>query len=152
MDAWHRQKVRVTQGSTIRVRTNTYAVPRRLIGEYVDVHVMAEYLEVWHGAVLVERIPRLLGWTSFRGADHLSTTSLYTMLFQRLFVSSARNLIAEALAAFTKQEEQKEWPTVPDPPGFGTGSTPPPAISPGHGRLHSLTLGRQHGEFGEGGG
>jgi Mu transposase, C-terminal domain len=61
VDAWHRQKVRVTQGSTIRVRTNTYAVPSRLIGEHVDVHVMAEYLEVWHGTVLVERLPRLRG-------------------------------------------------------------------------------------------
>jgi hypothetical protein len=61
MDAWHRQRVRVTQGSTIRIRTNTYAVPSRLVGEHVDVHVMAEYLEVWHGAVLVERRPRLRG-------------------------------------------------------------------------------------------
>jgi hypothetical protein len=61
MDAWHRQRVRVTQGSTIRIRTNTYAVPSRLIGEHVDVHVMAEYLEVWYGGVLVERLPRLRG-------------------------------------------------------------------------------------------
>lgn len=61
MDAWHRQRVRVTQGSTIRIRTNTYGVPSQLIGEYVDVHVMAEYLEVWHGAVLVVRMPRLCG-------------------------------------------------------------------------------------------
>ena len=61
MDAWHRQRVRVTQGSTIRIRTNTYAVPSRLIGEYVDVHIMAEYLEVWYGDLLVERLPRLRG-------------------------------------------------------------------------------------------
>jgi hypothetical protein len=61
IDAWHRRQVRVTQGSTIQVRTNTYSVPSRLIGERVDVHVMAEHLEVWHGAVLVERMPRLRG-------------------------------------------------------------------------------------------
>ncbi len=61
LDVWHRRKVRVTQGSTIRVLANIYSVPSRLIGEQVDVHVMAEYLEVWRGAVLVERLPRLRG-------------------------------------------------------------------------------------------
>jgi hypothetical protein len=61
VDAWYRRQVRVTQGSTIRVVTNTYSVPSRLIGETVDVHVMAEWLEVWYGAVLIERIPRLRG-------------------------------------------------------------------------------------------
>ena len=61
IDAWHRRRVRVTQGSTIRIVTNTYSVPSRLIGEQVDVHVMAEYLEVWLGPALVERVPRLRG-------------------------------------------------------------------------------------------
>jgi hypothetical protein len=61
LDAWHRRKVRVTQGSTIRVRTNVYSVPSQLIGEQVDVIVMAECLEVWFGATLVERVPRLRG-------------------------------------------------------------------------------------------
>jgi len=61
IDAWHRRPVRVTQGSTIQIRTNIYSVPSRLIGERVNVHVMAEYLEVWHGTVLVERLPRLRG-------------------------------------------------------------------------------------------
>ena len=54
-------EVRVTQGSTIRILTNIYSVPSRLIGEHVDVNVMAECLEVWRGAVLVERVPRLRG-------------------------------------------------------------------------------------------
>jgi hypothetical protein len=61
VDAWHRRRVRVTQGSTIRVLTNIYSVPSRLIGEHVDVNVMAECLEVWRGAVLIERVPRLRG-------------------------------------------------------------------------------------------
>ena len=51
MDAWHGRGVWFTQGSTIRVGSNTYSVPSRLIGEQVDVHVMAECLEVWHGGV-----------------------------------------------------------------------------------------------------
>jgi hypothetical protein len=61
LDAWHRLQLRVTQGSTIRVRTNTYSVPSRLIGEKVDVYVMAEHLEVRLGEILVERLPRLRG-------------------------------------------------------------------------------------------
>ena len=36
-------------------------MPSRLIGEKVDVHIKVECLEVWHGAVLVERLPRLRG-------------------------------------------------------------------------------------------
>ena len=61
VDAWHRRRVRVTPGSTIRVGSNTYSVPSRLIGEQVDVHVMAECLEVWYGAALVETVPRQRG-------------------------------------------------------------------------------------------
>ena len=61
MDAWHRREVRVSQGSTIRIKFNTYSVPSRLIGERVDVHIKVECLEVWHGSVLVERLPRLRG-------------------------------------------------------------------------------------------
>jgi hypothetical protein len=61
VDAWHRRSPRVNQGSTIRIATNIYSVPSRLIGEKVDVNVMAECLEVWHGPVLIERIPRLRG-------------------------------------------------------------------------------------------
>jgi hypothetical protein len=53
--------VRVTQGSTIQVLSNTYSVPSRLIGEQVVVQVMAEHLEVWLGSVLVERLARLRG-------------------------------------------------------------------------------------------
>jgi hypothetical protein len=61
VDAWHRQQPRVSQGSTIRVGTNVYSVPSQLIGEKLDVHVMAECLEVWFGAKLIDRVPRLRG-------------------------------------------------------------------------------------------
>jgi len=61
MDAWHRREVRVSQGSTIRIKFNTYSVPSQLIGELVDVHIKVECLEVWLGSVLVERLPRLRG-------------------------------------------------------------------------------------------
>ena len=61
IDAWSRLEVRVSQGSTIRIKFNTYSVPSRLIGEHVDVHIKVEFLEVWSGSVLVERLPRLRG-------------------------------------------------------------------------------------------
>jgi len=56
-----RIKARVDPGSTIHVGGNTYSLPSRLIGEFVDVHVMAETLEVWHGARKVDSLPRLRG-------------------------------------------------------------------------------------------
>ena len=56
-----RLKARVDSGSTIHVGGNTYSLPSRLIGESVDVHVMAETLEVWHGARKVDTLPRLRG-------------------------------------------------------------------------------------------
>jgi hypothetical protein len=36
-------------------------VSSRLIGEWVEVHIGAESLEVWHGARLMDRLPRLRG-------------------------------------------------------------------------------------------
>jgi hypothetical protein len=54
-------RVRVTRGSTIHVQHNLYSVPSRLIGEWVEVRVYAEYLEVWYGQQRMERLPRLRG-------------------------------------------------------------------------------------------
>jgi hypothetical protein len=51
----------VDSGSTIHVGGNTYSLPSRLIGELLDVHVMVETLEVWHGARKVDTLPRLRG-------------------------------------------------------------------------------------------
>jgi hypothetical protein len=58
--AW-RVKVRVDSGSTIHVKSNVYSLPSRLIGEWVEVQIGAEFLEVWHRARLVDRLPRLRG-------------------------------------------------------------------------------------------
>ena len=56
-----RIKARVDSGSTVHVGGNVYSLPSRLIGEWVEVHVMAEALEVWHGARKVDTLPRLRG-------------------------------------------------------------------------------------------
>lgn len=56
-----RVKTRVDLGSTIHVGGNTYSLPSRLVGEFVDVHVGAETLDIWHGARKVDTLPRLRG-------------------------------------------------------------------------------------------
>lgn len=53
--------LRVSKSSTIRVRTNTYSVPSRLIGRKVDVRISAEQIEVSHQGVLVQTMNRLVG-------------------------------------------------------------------------------------------
>jgi hypothetical protein len=53
--------VRVSKGSTIQVRTNTYSIPSRLIGKRVDVRIEAEQIEVTHGENLIQTMPRVYG-------------------------------------------------------------------------------------------
>lgn len=60
-DAFKRVRVRVGPSSTIRVLHNTFSVPSQLIGERVDVHVLAETLEVWYAQRRISTIPRLRG-------------------------------------------------------------------------------------------
>jgi hypothetical protein len=54
-------RVTVSPSSTVRVLSNTYSVPSRLIGEAVRVRVDVERLEVWYGQRRVEELPRLRG-------------------------------------------------------------------------------------------
>src|SRR5512143_3925616 len=56
-----RVKARVDPGSPIHVGGNTYSLPSRLVGEFVDVHVGAEALDIWHGVRKVDTLPRLRG-------------------------------------------------------------------------------------------
>ena len=53
--------IRVSISSTIQVRRNTYSVPSRLIGEKVDVRIGAEWINVTHRGIAVQRMPRLIG-------------------------------------------------------------------------------------------
>ena len=58
-ESGRRVRVRVGVGSTLKVDRNTYSVPSRLIGEFVDIRRCVEDLEVWSGGTLMERLPRL---------------------------------------------------------------------------------------------
>ena len=57
--------VRVGSGSTIRVKSNTYSVPARLIGEKVRVRVFDDRLEIYLGGELQAKRERVLGKGAF---------------------------------------------------------------------------------------
>ena len=58
---YREEEVRVKQGSTIRVKNNTYSVPSRLKGERVRVRVYEDRLEVYYGGIHQLTTERLLG-------------------------------------------------------------------------------------------
>lgn len=53
--------VRVSRSSTINVRTNTYSVPSRLIGQLVNLRIGAEQITVTHHSHLIQTMPRIVG-------------------------------------------------------------------------------------------
>ena len=59
--AYDEEKVRVKQGSTIRVKNNTYSVPSRLKDEIVQARVYENRVEVFYGGVRQMVVERLLG-------------------------------------------------------------------------------------------
>jgi hypothetical protein len=61
LEACKRLRVRVEAGSTVRVEGNTYSVPSRLIGEWVEARLYAERVELWYAQKRLEDLPRLRG-------------------------------------------------------------------------------------------
>jgi hypothetical protein len=61
LDSCKRLRARVDKGSIIHVAGNDYSVFSRLIGEWVEVRLYAEQVEVWYAQKLVTRLPRLRG-------------------------------------------------------------------------------------------
>lgn len=53
--------ITVGSSSTINVKKNIYSVPSRLIGQKVDVRISAEWIDVTHHGINVQRMPRLIG-------------------------------------------------------------------------------------------
>lgn len=66
LDDGQRLQVRVSCGSTIRVRHNTYSTHSRLIGQCVQVRVYAERIEVWFANEQMDNLPRLYGRNGHR--------------------------------------------------------------------------------------
>ena len=63
---WKEERAKVSRGSTIRVKYNTYSVPSQLIGEEVRVRVYDDRLEVLYGGKHQLSIERLLGRNGHR--------------------------------------------------------------------------------------
>lgn len=63
---WKEERTRVTSGSTIRIKHNTYSVPSQLIEEWVKVRVYDDRLELWYADKLQVTIERLLGRNGHR--------------------------------------------------------------------------------------
>lgn len=61
LESARRFQARVDRGSTIHVQGNTYSVPSRLIGEWVEVRLSAESVEVHFAQKPVQRMSRLRG-------------------------------------------------------------------------------------------
>ncbi len=61
VETLQRLRVKVASGSTIRVLKNTYSVPARLIGEWVEAWVGAEQIAVHYAQQTVLVLPRLRG-------------------------------------------------------------------------------------------
>ena len=61
LETLQRLSVKVSSGSTMRVLKNTYSVPARLIGAWVEAWVGAEQIEVRYGQQTVQIMPRLRG-------------------------------------------------------------------------------------------
>jgi len=79
--------MKVSRSSTIRIRTNTYSVPSRLIDNLVDVRIGAEQITVTHQGHLIQTMPRLIGkrrsiivtllirWSENRGLSPTTSTA-----------------------------------------------------------------------------
>lgn len=61
LESCTRLRVKVSPGSTIRIKGNIYSVHSRLVGEQVEVRLFAEQLEVYYAQRLIEQMPRLRG-------------------------------------------------------------------------------------------
>lgn len=61
MDGYENTRVKVTRGSTIRVKHNVYSVPSRLIGEEIEARMYMDKVEVWYAQRCVAEMPRLRG-------------------------------------------------------------------------------------------
>ncbi len=66
LEDFKKLKVKVGPGSTISVCHNVYSVHSRLIGERVGIRLYSDFIEVWYGQKIVERIGRLRGEQRYR--------------------------------------------------------------------------------------
>jgi len=113
---YEEEEVRVKQGSTIRVKNNTYSVPSRLKGETVRVRVYDDRLEVCYGGVHQMTVERLLGegghridyrhiiWSLVRKPGAFERYRYREELFPTPIFREAYDVLAEKLASTRKAD------------------------------------------------
>jgi len=127
--------IRVAKSSTIRVRTNRYSVPSRLIGQKVGVKISADSIEVSHLGVFIQRMPRLIGsqgasinyrhvidslirkpgaFENYKYREELFPTSYFRMAYDRLLETHSQKVADKTylklleLAAHESQDAVQE--------------------------------------------
>jgi len=129
LDADHRVRVRVGQGSTIYVDRNVYSVHSRLIGEQVEVFLRCEELEVWYAQRRIEMLPRLRGrgrhridyrhvidwlvrkpgaFENYRYRDDLFPTSRFRVAYDELSARTPARASREYLAILELAAKESE--------------------------------------------
>ncbi|MDY7096410.1 MAG: IS21 family transposase [Acidobacteriota bacterium] len=113
---YREEDVRVKQGSTIRVKNNTYSVPSRLKGEKVRVRVYDNRLEVYYGGVHQLTVERLLGegkhqvdyrhiiWSLARKPGAFERYRYREALFPTLVFRQSYDVLADKLASTRKAD------------------------------------------------
>jgi transposase InsO family protein len=113
---YREEEVRVKQGSTVRVKNNTYSVPSRLKGEKVRVRVYDDRLEVYYGGIHQLTVERLLGegrhkvdyrhiiWSLIRKPGAFERYRYREALFPTPVFRQAYDVLAEKLASTRKAD------------------------------------------------
>lgn len=113
---YREEKVRVKQGSTIRVKNNTYSVPARLKDEMVRVRVYDDRLEVYYGGIHQLTVERLLGegkhkvdyrhiiWSLVRKPGAFERYRYREALFPTSAFRQAYDVLADKLASTRKAD------------------------------------------------
>jgi hypothetical protein len=113
---YREEEVRVKQGSTIRVKNNTYSVPSRLKDEMVRVRVYDDRLEVYYGGVHQLTVERLLGegrhkvdyrhiiWSLVRKPGAFERYRYREALFPTPVFRQAYDVLADKLASTRKAD------------------------------------------------
>ena len=129
LESFRRRQVRVQSGSTLTVERNAYSVPARLIGEWVEVRVYAETIEVWYGQRKEQVMPRLRGrhkhhidyrhviewlvrkpgaFAGYRYRAELFPTSRFRMAYDYLAATASGRSVREYLGILQLAARQSE--------------------------------------------
>lgn len=79
LESFSRIQQKVSTGSLIKVKKNTYSVHSRLVGESIDIRVFADHLEIWYAQRKIDKLPRLRG----QGKHHINYRHIIDWLVRK---------------------------------------------------------------------